>query len=80
MQRGNIGFVLQRVGKFRAFAFGKIEAQAHGIGHGEDVGEEDGGIEAEAVDGLEGYFGGQLGVFAQIQKAACTGAYGAVFG
>ena len=80
LQRGNVGFALQRAGKFGPFAFGKIEAQAHGVGHGEDVGEEDGGIEAEAVDGLEGYFSRQLGVFAQIQKAACTGAYSAVFG
>ena len=64
LQCGNVGFVLQWAGKLGAFAFGKIEAQAHGIGHGEDVGEEDGGVKAEAVDGLEGYFGGQLSVFA----------------
>ena len=48
-QRGDVGFVLQRFFKFGAFAFGKIQPQAHGVGHGQDVGKQDGGVQIEAI-------------------------------
>ena len=61
-------------------AFAEVEAQAHGVGDGEDVGEENGGIQGEALQGLEGDFAGQLRVHAQIHEAAGARAGGPVLG
>ena len=40
LQFCNVGFVLQGAFKFRAFAFGKIQAQTHGIGNGQNIGKQ----------------------------------------
>ena len=79
-QGGDIGFSLYGFLEFRAFAGFKIQPQAHGVRNGQNIGKQDGGVQIVAVDGLEGYFGGQFGVFAQIHKAAGAGAGFAVFG
>ena len=49
LQLGNVGFVLQGAFEFRAFAFGKIQSQAHCVGDGQDVGEQNRCIQIEAV-------------------------------
>ncbi len=46
---GHSGFVAHVFGKARAFALGKGQAQAHGVGHGEDVAEQDGRVERVAL-------------------------------
>ena len=49
LQLGDVGFVLQGAFEFRAFAFGKIQSQAHRVGNGQDVGEQNRRIQIEAV-------------------------------
>ena len=49
LQLGNVGFVLQGTFEFRAFAFGKIQTQAHCVGDGQDVGEQNRRVQIEAV-------------------------------
>ena len=78
-QFGDIGLVLQHPFKFRPLTLGEIEAQPHGIGHGEDVGKQNRRVQIEAFQRLDGYFRGQFGVFAQIEKAARLRAGGFVF-
>jgi hypothetical protein len=55
-------FIAQRAHEFRALAFFEMESEAHGVGHGQDVGEQDRGIERIAVERLEGDFGRQVRV------------------
>ena len=42
----------------RAFALGEIQAQAHRVGHGQDVGEQDRRVERKALERLQRDFGG----------------------
>ena len=70
----------QGVGEFRTFTFDEMQAQTHGVGHSEDVGKQDRGIEIKACQGLQGDFAGQLRRFGQRQETAGTLARGAVFG
>ena len=74
------GFVAQGTLKTRAFAFGKVEAKTHGVGHGEDVGKQNGGIQRETFQRLQGDFTGEFRRFAQAEKTAGAGAGFAVFG
>ena len=64
--------------ELRAFALGKRQAQAHRVGDGEDVGEQDRGVELEALQRLQGDFAGELGVLRQAHEAAGALAGGAV--
>ena len=48
LQLGDVCFVLQGAFEFRAFAFGKVQSQAHGVGDGQDVGEQNRRIQIEA--------------------------------
>ena len=63
----------------RAFTLFEIETQPHGVGHGQDVGEEDGGIERITAQGLQGDFTSQLGVAAQGHEVPRDGAGRLVF-
>ena len=56
--------------ELRAFALDEIQAQAHRVGHGEDVGEQDRGVEREARQRLQRDFAGELGVLGHRQEAA----------
>ncbi|KIF84001.1 hypothetical protein TSA66_01250, partial [Noviherbaspirillum autotrophicum] len=80
MQGHDCLFVAQRALELGAFAFGEIQAQAHGVGHGEDVGKQDGGVQRVAVQRLQGDFGGVVGAFCQAQEGAGALAGGAVLG
>jgi hypothetical protein len=61
--------VTQRVGELRAFAGAEAQAQAHGVGHGQDVGEQDGRIQLVAVQRLQRHVGGVLRVGGQAHEA-----------
>ena len=41
----------------RAFALGERQAEAHRVGHGQDVGEQDRRIERKALERLQRHFG-----------------------
>ena len=79
-QTGHIGLLTHRLGKPRAFAGRKAQAQAHGVGHRENVGEQDGRVQRIAVQRLQRDLGGEVGAGGQAHEAAgpCTG--GVVFG
>ena len=79
-QLGHGGLVAHDLGEFRAFARGEAQAQAHGVGHGEDVAEQDGGVEVVAAQRLQRHLAGRLGVGGQAHEAAGHVARGAVFG
>ena len=72
-QRGHRCLVAYRVGKARAFTRAKAQAQAHGIGHGEDVREQDGRIQRIAVKRLKRHLGGVLRVGGQAHEAVAGG-------
>jgi hypothetical protein len=63
-------FFAQRALEARALALGEIQAEAHRVGHGEDVGKQDGGVQLEACQRLQRDLAGQLRVLAQLQEAA----------
>ena len=79
-QIANFPLFLQRAFELRAFTFGEVQAKAHGVRHGKDVGEQDGGVEVVAGQGLQSDLAGQAGVLAQIEEAAGAFARLAVFG
>ena len=79
-QTGHIVFVPYGVGELRAFALLKRQAQPHGIGHRQNVAEQNGGIQRVTLQRLQRGFGRQLRVACQRHEAACLRAQGAVFG
>ena len=79
-QLGHIGLGAYRFGKAWAFALGKAQAQAHCIGHGEDVRKQNGRIEWKALQRLQSDFGGVIHMRGQAHKATRFGARGFVFG
>ncbi len=78
-QRLHVGHGGDRTLEARAFTLFEVETEPHGIGHGEDVGEEDGGIERIAAQRLQGDLTSQLGVAAQGHEIPRLGAGGLVF-
>jgi hypothetical protein len=72
LQCADGGFVAQRTFELGAFALGKVQAQAHGIRHGEDVGKQDGGIQRKTLQRLQGDFSGVVRAGAQAHEAAGT--------
>ena len=54
----------------RAFAGHKPQIRAQRLRQQQDIGKEDGSIEAIAPDRLQGDFGGQIRVVAEVQKTA----------
>jgi hypothetical protein len=79
-QRGDVGLVAQRTRQLRALALGEAQPQAHGVGHGQDVGEQDGGVEREALQRLQRHLGRVVDVRGQAHEAAGAGPRGLVFG
>ena len=77
-QLGDCRFVADHALELRALALLKREAQAHGIGHGEDVAEQDGRVERVALERLQRDLGGVVGIGGQAHEAAGLGARGAV--
>jgi hypothetical protein len=63
-----VGRRAQRALELRAFAVGEVQAQAHRVGHGEDVGEQDRGVQREARQRLQRDFAGHLRVLGQARK------------
>ncbi|RMU66035.1 hypothetical protein ALP29_05221, partial [Pseudomonas syringae pv. avii] len=64
----------------RAFAGFEVQALAHGVGDGEDIGEEDGRVQLwVAVQRLHRDFAGERRIHAQAHEIARIGATGAVF-
>ncbi|MDT4845062.1 hypothetical protein FQZ97_790370 [compost metagenome] len=66
--------------ELRAFAQGKRQPQAHGVGHGQDVGKQDGRVQRIALQRLQRHLGGVVHVRCQPHEAARLRARGAVFG
>ncbi len=66
-------------GDLRALALAEGDAEAHRLGHHQDVGEDDRGVELEALERLERDLGGQLGGVADVPEAV-LGAHLAVAG
>src|ERR1700734_4505118 len=62
-----------------AFSGGKMKGQAHDFERKQEVGEDDGGIDAEKFCGGDGDFGGKRGAFADLEQRVLL-ADGAVFG
>jgi len=56
-----------------------VEADAHGLERQQDVGEDDGGVQLEAAQRLQGDLGGDVGAHAHLQERELL-ADGAVFG
>ena len=54
----------------RPLAFDEAHVLAQGVGHHEDVGEQDRGLEAEAADRLERHLGGEGRIVAEIEEGA----------
>ena len=79
-QAGHIVFMPHGVGELRAFALLKRQAQPHGIGHRQNVAEQNGGIQRVTLQRLQRGFGRQLRVACQRHETACLCAQGAVFG
>ena len=73
-------FLAQRPFKLGAFALGEIQAEAHRVGHREDVGEQNRRVQVVARQRLQRDFRRHRRRLAQIQEAAGAGARGAVLG
>ena len=74
-----VGVAAHRAVKRRALAGDEGKPQSHRIRDGEDVGEEDGGVEAEARQRLQGHFAGEFRRLAEGHKLPRHFAGGAVF-
>src|SRR5262249_27228637 len=57
----------------------KLQSHAERLDQEQDVGEQNRGIDAQAVNRLEGHLGGSLGILAELEEAV-AGAHRAVFG
>jgi hypothetical protein len=64
----------------RTFAGLEVQAEPHGVRHGEDIGEEDRGIQWIAIQRLQGHLAGELRIHAQAHEVTGLGAAGPVFG
>ena len=79
-QARDVRLVAHRALEARAFALDEVQAEAHRVGHGQDVGEQDGGVERKALERLQRHFGGVVGVRREAHEAAGAGARGVVLG
>ena len=66
--------------KSGTFPQGKAQTQAHGIGHGQDVTEQNRCIQRVALQWLQGDLGGVVDIGGQAHEAAGTRARGAILG
>lgn len=69
-----VGRRLERLGEVGALLVDHLDRHTEGLGHDEDVGEDDGGVEeaGEAFNGLQGQGAGDLGVTAAGEEVAGT--------
>ena len=67
-QLEHLGRVMNRAGDVRSLARREAEAEAEGLERQQDVGEENRGVHAQPLDGLEGHLRGELGVVAQLEQ------------
>lgn len=77
-QRFNVGRGADDLLETRAFAGFEVQAQAHGIGDGEDVREQNRRVQRVALQRLQGDLAGKLRVHAQAHEVTGLGAAGAV--
>ena len=63
----------------RAFSGGKMKGQAHDFEREQEVGEDDGGVDAEKFGGGDGDFGGEFGLLADFEQRMLL-ANGAILG
>ncbi len=68
LQRHHVFFITQRPLELGAFAIGEIQAQSHGVRHGQDVGKQNRGIQRETVKRLQRDFGGVIGIGRQTHE------------
>ena len=78
-QRVDRRFVTQRAREARAFANTKREAEAHRVGHGENVRKQYRSVELVALQRLQQHFGAKRRRMTKLQEAASFGACRAVF-
>ena len=78
-QFGHGGFVAHHVSEFGAFAQGKAQTQTHRVGHGQNIAEQNGGIQLVALQRLQRHFSCVVGIGGQTHEAACFGTRGFVF-
>ena len=64
---------------FGPFALDELDLLPKGIGHDQNVGEDDRRVEVEPAQGLERYFGGKLWIEAKIEEGAGLGPDLAIF-
>ena len=77
---GDVGFAAHRLAEAWAFAVLEIKLKPHGVGDGEDVGEQNRGIERKTAQRLQRHLAGELGRRAQRHKVAGLLAHRAVLG
>ena len=78
-QAQDVPFFTQGMFKARPFALAEIQPQPHGIGHRQNVGKNDGGVQIVARQRLQRHLTGERRVPAQVEKAADAPAQRAVF-
>jgi hypothetical protein len=76
----DVGRAAHRAGDLRPLARLELEPDVHRVRDGEDVGEQDRGVEAVTLERLQRDLAGQLRVHAQVEEAAGLRARGAVLG
>ena len=79
-QRRDVLFGAHGLAEFRPLAGLEIQPQAHGVGDGEDVREQNRRVQRVTLQGLQGDLAGQFRVTAQVHEGTGFLAGGAVFG
>ncbi len=80
MQLGNILFRADRALESRTFALDEIQAEAHCVGDGQDVREQDGGVERETFERLKRDFRRVIGIGREAEETAGARTRGVVLG
>ena len=58
-ERRDVSLIAQRPLEAWPLALGEMQAEAHRVGHGQDVGEKDCRVERKALERLQRHFGGE---------------------
>ncbi len=66
----DVGHAADRALELRTLAIGEVQAKAHRVRHGQDVGKQDRGIQRKTAQRLQRHFTGQFRVLGQGQEAA----------
>jgi len=74
------GGVTNRMFKAGAFPLAEVEPKPHGVRDRQDVGKQNGRVQGEPIQRLQGHLAGQLRIPAQVHKITGTGAGGPVLG